>query len=77
MFLVHMGIFGLIIWCVGGFFAFQLCAKINELLEPKIGGFAFVIVAVLFIVLLVLLTYIVPYSGSLEPGAPRFFGDSQ
>ena len=74
---MFMGIFGFIIWCVGGYFAFQICAKINEALAPKIGGFAFVLVAVLFIVLLVLLTYIVPYSGSLEPGAPRFFGDSQ
>jgi hypothetical protein len=72
-----MGIFGFIIWCVGGFLAFGLCAMIREALEPIIGGFAFVLVAVLFIVLLVLLTYIVPYSGSLEPGAPRFFGDSQ
>ena len=58
-----MGFFGFIIWCVGGFLAF--------------GGFAFIIVAVLFIVLLILLADIVPYSGSLEPGAPRFFGDSQ
>ena len=72
-----MGIFGFIIWCVGGFLAFGLCAMIREALEPIIGGFAFVLVAVLFIVLLVLLTYIVPYSGSLEPGAPGFFGDSQ
>tara|TARA_B100000886_G_C20170454_1_gene385832 strand:- start:206 stop:439 length:234 start_codon:yes stop_codon:yes gene_type:complete len=59
------------------FLCISILRKINEMLEPKIGGFSFVIVAVLFIVLLVLLTYIVPYSGSLEPGAPRFFGDSQ
>ena len=72
-----MGIIGLIIWCVGGLLAFGICAFIREALEPLLGGFAFVIVAVLFIVLLVLLTYIVPYSGSLEPGVPRFFGDSQ
>jgi hypothetical protein len=72
-----MGIIGLIIWCVGGLLAFGISAFIREALEPLLGGFAFVIVAVLFIVLLVLLTYIVPYSGSLEPGAPRFFGDSQ
>ena len=72
-----MGIIGLIIWCVGGLLAFGICAFIREALKPLLGGFAFVIVAVLFIVLLVLLTYIVPYSGSLEPGAPRFFGDSQ
>jgi len=72
-----MGFFGFIIWCVGGFLAFGICAFIKDVLEPAIGGFAFVIVAVLFIVLLVLLTFIVPGSGSLEPGAPRFFGDSQ
>ena len=72
-----MGIIGLIIWCVGGLLAFGISAFIREALEPLLGGFAFVIVAVLFIVLLVLLTYIVPYSGSLEPGAPPFFGDSQ
>jgi len=41
------------------------------------GFFGFIIVAVLFIVLLILLAGIVSYSGSLEPGAPRFFGDSQ
>ena len=72
-----MGFFGFIIWCVGGFLAFGLCAIIKDALEPTLGGFAFIIVAVLFIVLLILLAGIVPYSGSLEPGAPRFFGDSQ
>jgi len=72
-----MGFFGFIIWCVGGFLSFGICAFIKDALEPTLGGFAFVIVAVLFIVLLVLLTYIVPKSGNLEPGAPRFFGDSQ
>ena len=72
-----MGFVSFIIWCVGGGLAFGLCAIIKEVLEPIIGGFAFVLVAVLFIVLLVLLTNIAPYPGSLEPGAPRFFGDSQ
>ena len=71
-----MGIFGFIIWTIGGFAAFGLCAIIREFLEPILGaGFSLIIVTVLFFVLLILLTQIVSYEGSLEPGRPRFFGD--
>ena len=71
-----MGIFDLIIWTIGGFLAFGLCAVIREFLEPILGaGFSLIIVTVLFFVLLILLTQIVSYEGSLEPGRPAFFGD--
>ena len=69
-------ILSLIAWTIGGFICFGICAFIKEALEPKIGGFAFVIAAISFLVLLVLLTTIVQYPGSLEPGKPGFFGDS-
>ena len=69
--------FSLIAWTVGGFIIFGICAFIREALEPHIGGFAWLLAVVLFFVLLIFLAGIVPYPGDLEPGRPRFFGDSQ
>ena len=70
-------IFSLIAWTVGGFIIFGICAFIREALEPHIGGIAWLLAVVLFFVLLIFLAGIVPYPGDLEPGKPRFFGDSQ
>ena len=70
-------IFSLIAWTVGGFVIFGICAFIREALEPHIGGFAWLLAIILFFVLLIFLAGIVPYPGDLEPGRPRFFGDSQ
>ena len=35
----------LIVWTVGGFVLFGVCAFIKESLQPKLGGFAFLIAA--------------------------------
>ena len=72
-----------LLWCNVGF------GEIKEIESKKItshkdkvittvcvDGYKFVIVAILFIAMLIGLTFIVQYPGSLEPGAPRFFGDS-
>ena len=64
----------LIAWTVGGFILFGICAFIKEALEPKIGGFAFVIAAILFLVGLTIFAGFVNMDLGPERG-PRFFGD--
>ena len=64
----------LIAWTVGGFILFGICAIIKEALEPKIGGFAFVIAAILFLVGLTFFAGFVNMDLGPERG-PRFFGD--
>ena len=65
----------LIAWTVGGFILFGVCAFIRETLQPKLGGFAFVIAAIIFMVGLTFFAVIVNMDLGPERG-PRFFGDS-
>jgi len=65
----------LIVWTVGGFFLFGVCAFIKEVLEPKIGGFAFVIAAIFFLAALTFFAGIVNFDFGPDSG-PAFFGDS-
>ena len=37
----------LIVWTVGGFVLFGVCAFIKESLQPKLGGFAFLIAVIM------------------------------
>ena len=68
-------IFTLIVWTIGGALAFWFCAFINEALAPALGGFSFVIAAILFIVILVFFAGILPDIGSSNCGRPGFMGD--
>ena len=60
---------------MGGFFLFGVCAFIKEVLEPKIGGFAFVIAAIFFLAALTFFAGIVNFDFGPDSG-PAFFGDS-
>ena len=72
---MDMGIFDFIIWTVGGFGSFGLCAVIRAFLENIIGEWlAWIIAAVLWFTMLILLTYVVN-GGDLADVGPRFFGD--
>ena len=68
-------IFTLIVWTIGGALVFWFCSFINEALAPALGGFSFVIAAILFIVILALFAAILPDIGSSDCGRSGFIGD--
>ena len=49
---VASSIFGLIIWIVGGVAVFWLCALVYKMLEPKLGGFSFVVALIVFLAIM-------------------------
>jgi hypothetical protein len=65
----------LIVWTVGGFVLFGVCAFIKESLQPKLGGFAFLTAAIIFMAGLTLFAGLVNLDFGPDSG-PAFFGDS-
>tara|TARA_B100000886_G_scaffold199294_1_gene137388 strand:+ start:298 stop:489 length:192 start_codon:yes stop_codon:yes gene_type:complete len=58
------------------FFNFGAYALIRGALEHKLGGFAFLVVAIFFVAL-IFFAGVVPFSGDVSPSRLRFFGDVQ